>query len=255
MRRSALASILETLELNIRHRERLAFFEIGPVFIPVEGQLLPEEASRLCLGLSGLRHPGAWDQKGGELLDFFDLKGIVEALLHALHIREFCFESTQHPSFHPGKCARLTAQGEEVGVMGELHPKVKENYDFMEAPVLAAELDADALYRLGQMRFESKPVPAYPPVIEDLAVIVSEGTPSIEVVETIHKAGGFLLQCVELFDIFRGEQAGIGNKSLAYRLTWQAPDRTLNDSEVGKLRQRVIQTLEKKLKAKVRRAE
>ena len=255
MRRSLLASVLEALQRNIRHRERLALFEVGPVFIPADGQLLPNEPARLAIAMSGLRYPSAWDQADGGLLDYFDLKGVVEALLNSLHVKDYIFEGAQHPTYHPGKCTLLKAGGEEVGWLGELHPKVKENYHFLPPAVLAAELDIDKLYSLSAGRFESAPVPAYPPVIEDLAVIVSEATLNTEIVHAIQQAGGFLLKRVDLFDIFRGEQVGAGNKSLAYRLTWQAPNRTLNDQEVGKLREKVIQKLEKELKAKVRKAE
>ena len=248
MRRSLLACVLEALERNIRHRDRLALFEIGPVFIPAESQLLPNEPARLAIAMSGLRYPDAWDQADGSLLDFYDLKGIVEALLKTLHIKEFTFVAAQHPSYHPGKCALLKAGGEEIGWFGELHPKVKENYHFLQPAVLAAELDIDRLYSMSTGRFESASVPAYPPVIEDLAVIVNENTLNGEIVNEIKEAGGFLLKQVDLFDIYRGEQVGAGNKSLAYRLTWQAPNRTLNDQEVGKLREKVIQKLEKTLK-------
>jgi phenylalanyl-tRNA synthetase beta chain len=255
MRRSVLACALEALERNIRHHERIALFEIGPAFIPVDGQLLPDEPQRLALAMSGRRHPAAWDVQNGTMMDAFDLKGVVEALLEALHVKDVRFEAAEHGSYHPGKCARLVAGDTELGYLGELHPLVKENYDFLSSPVLAAELDADALYRLAEKRFEAESVPAYPPVIEDLAMIVAEEMPAAQVRETILKAGGFILKDVELFDIFRGEQVGAGNKSLAYRLTWQAPNRTLNDKEVGKMRERVMQTLEKELKAKVRKAE
>jgi phenylalanyl-tRNA synthetase beta chain len=255
MRRSVLACVLEALERNIRHRERIALFEIGPAFIPVDGHLLPDEPQRLALAMTGRRHPSAWDVQNGTMMDTFDLKGVVEALLEALHVKDARFEAAEHPTYHPGKCARLMAGDVELGYLGELHPLVKENYDFLSSPVLAAELDADALYRLADQRFEAAPVPAYPPVIEDLAMIVAEEMPAAQVRETILKAGGFILKDVELFDIFRGEQIGTGNKSLAYRLTWQAPNRTLNDKEVGKMRERVIQVLEKEIKAKVRKAE
>ena len=255
MRRSLLASVLEALERNIRHRERMALFETGPVFIPVEGQLLPNEPVRLAIAMNGLRYPGAWDQADGKYLDFYDLKGVVETLLETLHIKDYSFETSQNTTFHPGKCALLKAGGHEIGWLGELHPEVKGNYHFLLPAVLAADLDIDRLYSLSVGRFESVPVPAYPPVIEDLAVIVGESTPNVEIVNAILQAGGFLLKRADLFDIFRGEQVGAGNKSLAYRLTWQAPNRTLNDQEVGKLREKVIQKLEKELKAKVRKAE
>jgi phenylalanyl-tRNA synthetase beta chain len=255
MRRSLLASVLETLERNIRLGERLALFEIGPVFLPVKGQPLPEEQVRLAIALSGRRTPSAWDQNGAEMLDFFDLKGMLEMLLEGLHIADARFEPTERPGFHPAKCARLSVYGEEIGWLGELDPRVKARYSPLEPAVLAADLDAGKLYGLAPRGFEAAPIPAYPPVIEDLALIVGEALPNDQVVDAIRAAGGFLLKRVELFDIFRGAQIGAGSKSLAYRLTYQAPNRTLTDAEVGKVRAKIIQALEKNLGAKVRKAE
>lgn len=253
MRRSLLNSILETLERNSRLRERLALFEIGPVFSPVQGEQLPEEPVHLAIAMCGRRWPGAWDQKSAEVFDFYDLKGILEAFLEALHIQEYRFEPHAHASFHPTKCARLIIGESAVGWLGEAHPDVRRAYHLPEMPVLAADLDADALYNLAPRRYEALPVPVYPPVIEDLAMIVPEALPNSQVVATILTAGGFLLRNVELFDIFHGEQIGSGMKSLAYRLTYQAPNRTLTDAEVGKLRSRIIQQLEKVLEARVRK--
>ena len=255
LRRKLMASVLEALERNIRQQERLLLFEIGPVFFPNKDALLPDEPSRLALALSGLRHPNAWDQKESQQFDFFDLKGILEALLDALHIKEYIFSADAHPSFHPGKCALLTVSGQKIGWLGELHPKVKENYALLEAPVLAAELDLDLLYALSPKDFVASPLTMYPPVIEDLAMIVSEGTASAEIEKVIFSNGGFLLKNVSLFDIFRGEQIGAGNKSMAYRLTYQAPNRTLTDNDVSKLRIRIINQLEKELGVKVRKAD
>ena len=255
MRRSLLPGVLEALERNSRLRERLALFEIGPVFLPVKAELLPEEPTQLAIAMCGQRYPTAWDQADRHQLDFFDLKGILEALLDALYITEYRFEPEQHPTFHPSKCARLFVGDQAVGWMGELHPQVMRQYNFMEAAVLAADLDADVLYHLAPQQFEAAPVPVYPPVIEDLAMIVPEAQPNAQIVAAIQTAGGFLLKKVELFDIFHGEQIGAGMKSMAYRLTYQAPNRTLTDGEVGKLRSRIIQQLEKELGARVRRVE
>ena len=255
LRRSLLASVLEALERNIRQRERLMFFEIGPVFHPMENELLPDEPARLAIALSGLHRPGSWDTETPANFDFFDLKGIIEGLLQALHIDEYSFIKDSQASFHPGKCALLTIGDEKIGWMGELHPKVMENYNFLEAPVLAADIDLELLYALSPKDFAAAPLTAYPPIIEDLAMIVSEETTSAEIEKVIYKSGGFLLKRVELFDIFRGEQIGEGKKSMAFRLTYQAPNRTLTDKDVGKLRVRIIKQLEKELGAKVRKAD
>ncbi len=255
LRRSLLASVLDALERNARLRERLALFEIGPVFLPSGSQQLPEQPYRLAIAMSGLRHPRAWDEKSSVKMDFFDLKGVLDALLSALHIEDARFKPDTHPSFHPGKCARLTISGETAGWLGELHPQVVENYDFNDSAVLAADLDMEMLYRLAPVQFSTVQITAYPPVIEDLAMIAPESVPSDEIVRVMRGAGGFLLKQVELFDLFRGEQIGPGNKSLAFRLTYQAPNRTLTDKEVGKQRERIIAQLEKDLGVKVRKAE
>ena len=254
LRRSLLASLLDTLERNVRLRERLALFEIGPVFLPDDSRQLPDQPFRLAIAMSGLRHPRAWDRKSTEKLDFYDLKGVVDALLSALHLEDVKFEPDTHPTFHPGKCARLIVSGEPVGWLGELHPQVLEQYDFSDAAVLAADLDMERLYQLSPKSFNAVQITAFPPVIEDLAMIAPEAVASAEIVNLIRKTGGFLLKNVELFDIFRGEQIGAGNKSLAYRLTYQAPNRTLTDKEVGKQRERIISQLEKELGIKVRKA-
>ncbi len=255
LRRSLLASVLEALERNIRQRERLMLFEIGPVFFPRESVLLPDEPARLAVALSGLRHPSAWDTETPTNFDFFDLKGIIEALLQALHIDEYSFITDSHASFHPGKCALLIIGEEKIGWLGELHPKVMDNYDFLEAPVLATDLDLELLFSLSPNDFVAAPLAVYPPVIEDLAMIVPEKTSSAKIEKVIYTSGGFLLKQVNLFDIFRGEQIGEGKKSMAYRLIYQAPNRTLTDKDVGKLRVRIIKQLEKDLSAKIRKAD
>jgi phenylalanyl-tRNA synthetase beta chain len=255
LRRSVLSSVLEALERNIRRRERLLFFEIGPVFLPRNNELLPDEATRLAIAISGLRHPVAWDTEISDNLDFFDLKGIIEGLLRALHIDEFSFTTDSHASFHPGKCAQLVISDERIGWVGELHPKVTEVFGFIDVPILAADLDLEMLYALSPKDFYITPLSAYPRVFEDLSMIVPEETLSEEIEKMIYAVGGFLLKRVELFDIFRGDQIGKGNKSMAYRLTYQAPNRTLTDQNVGKLRTRIIKQLEKELGAKVRKAD
>ena len=252
MRRSLLASVLEIIERNIRLSDHLAMFEIGPVFIPHPGQQLPDEPRRVVIGLSGLRHIPAWDVDEKANLDFFDLKGILESILERLHVPEVTYAPAEDAAFHPGKSAVIRSGEIVLGIFGELHPLVKEHYDFGPAPVLAADLDLETLKTLAQPYYDTAPVPAFPPVLEDIAVIVDEGVVAEKVVAVIEKAGGKLLSQVRLFDIYRGEQIDAGKKSMAYSLTYQAPDRTLTDGEAAKVRQRIVQALEKELGAKLR---
>jgi phenylalanyl-tRNA synthetase beta chain len=260
MRQSLLACVLEALERNIRNSERLAFFEVGPVFLPMEGDILPHESQRLSIGMTGRRSRSGWDRQVGEHFSFYDLKGALETLFSSLHIKGISYlpcedgvDTTAAAPFHPGKCA-VVMLGEDLtlGVFGELHPLVKENFDLGGAPVLAAELDLGSILAAIPARHVSELVPVFPPVLEDIAVIVDEDLPAVKVEEVICGAGGKLLAGVRLFDIFRGPQIGPRMKSLAYSLTYMAPDRTLTDKEAAKVRKKIIRRLEQELGAKLR---
>jgi phenylalanyl-tRNA synthetase beta chain len=249
MRRSVLASVLNVIERNARLSDSLAMFEIGPVFIP-QGSDLPLEPRRLSIALSGRRYEQAWDTRLGVKLDFYDLKGIIEALMAALHL-EVSYAPAEHPSFHPGKCASVLMGKTALGVFGELHPLVQENYDF-SAPVVAADFDLEAVLDAMRTAFDLKPVSEFPPVLEDIAVIVDEALPADRVEALIRQTGGRLLASVRLFDVFRSEQIGAGKKSLAYALVYQSPEGTLTDKEASQVRYRIIQRLERELGAKLR---
>ncbi len=252
MRRSLLSSVLEALEKNARLRNRIACFEIGPVFWPVEGQQLPDEPQQLALALFGQRLPSTWNHNNNEAFDFYDLKGVLEGVFEALHIA-VRFVPAQRTGFHPGQCAELYAEETCLGVMGALHPETQARFDLPNTPpVLAAELSLAALLAHTTTRRETRPVPIYPPVLEDLAIVVEEELPGERVEAVIRQAGGALLSDVRLFDVFRSQALGSGKKSLAYRLTYQSMDSTLTDAEAAKIRQRIIRRLEQELGAKLR---
>ncbi len=252
MRRSILATMLEILEYNSSLDRRLAMFEIGPVFLPVEGQQLPEEKKMLSIGLTGLREMPSWQGNEPSDMDFYDLKGIIEGMMKGLHIDDVHYRAGEHPSLHPGKTAEILLGDTVIGVMGELHPLVKSNYKMEDPPVYLAEIDLAPLLDAGKILFDVEAVPTYPPVLEDLAVVVDENVTASEVEAVLHKGGGEYLAKVQLFDIFRGEQVGKGKKSLAFNLTYIAPDHTLTDKEVSKLRNKIIYLLDAELDAKLR---
>jgi phenylalanyl-tRNA synthetase beta chain len=252
MRQSLLASLLEIVEQNARIRHRQTFFEIGPVFYPSEEDQLPEEPQKLVIIMTGPRHLPTWDMADTIPLDFYDLKGALTAILEGLHLPNSRFEPIQHASFHPGKCASLWLDDHEIGVFGEIHPLVREHYDLPEYPIVAAELDLNTLLTLVPDRYNIVPVPAYPPVLEDLAFVVDEKLPAAQVLQTIQKAGGDTIVAIDLFDVYRGEQIGPGKKSLAYNLTYQDPNRTLTDEDVAIIRRRIIKKLDMELGAKLR---
>jgi len=260
MRHSVLASVLETAEHNARIRERLALFEIGPVFFPGESgdpsTGLPDEFQRLSILLAGPRSLPAWQGADDGRMDFYDLKGLLASLLEGLHIPDVHYQPAIHPTFHPGKCARILSGEKQLGVFGELHPQVREQYDWPAAfggtSLLAADVDMDALLALVPALYEIAPVPEFPPVLEDLALVVDESLPAERVAELIRRTGGKVVREVRLFDVYRGEKIGVGKKSLAYSLTYQASDKTLSDKEVAGIRAHILRRLEQELAAKLR---
>jgi phenylalanyl-tRNA synthetase beta chain len=252
LRQTLLPSLLNTTRQNLRFIDRVAIFEIGRIYVPVEGQTLPDEPRRLGIVMTGPREERSWlDHQDRTQMDFFDLKGVVEALLTRLKV-DGTFKPGQHDAFHPGRCARVSVGGEEVGVMGELHPLVRAAFELPEQPVCASEFDLDALLEPWGAPQEMIPLSAHPPVYEDLAVVVDEEIPAVHVRDLIRQAGMPLLRSITLFDVYRGAQVGSGKKSLAYRLTYQAEDRTLTDEEVAQLRDRIVSQLEEELGATLR---
>lgn len=254
MRHSLLASTLEIMANNSRFKEHIALFEVGKIYLASEEGSLPDELTRLSLAVTGPRYNTHWqDNSGSDSLDFFDLKGILEEIIDDLHIEGFHVETASHPTFRPGRTARLLLDDQQLGLMGELHPNVVEGFDIRgEHPVLAAELDLDLLLTRIPDMYYVQPVPTYPAIHEDLALVVERDVPAEKVAAVIRQAGGALLQGVVLFDVYEGQQLAGTQKSLAYHLTFQSPNKTLTDKDVQKQRQRIIKQAEIQLGARLR---
>lgn len=255
MRRTVLAGVLETISANMRHQAEAQMFEIGSVYVPQAGQKLPAEPRHLAIALSGRRNPEFWGEQtemAGPSLDFFDLKGILEALLAGLHLSDVAYRPAPFPALHPGKSAAIVVKEQTLGWFGELHPKVAEVYGWTGAPVLAAEIDLEAVRAARPARFGYQPIPRFPAALRDIALVVEEALAAEKVVAEIKSAGGNLLREARLFDLYRGESIGPGKKSLAFALTYQAEDRTLTDKEVDKAHEKIEKRLQHVLKAQVR---
>jgi phenylalanyl-tRNA synthetase beta chain len=252
MRRDLLASMLEIVERNQRNRERLLLFEIGPEFSPEDAQGEIQEKSRLAICLIGPRTPLSWQDSDRGQMDYFDLKGVVEALLADLHIANITYHDDTYPSFHPGKTARIDGGKGLLGYIGELHPQVKGNYKLSERPLAAALLDMEVLMSEVEELYRVESIPTQPPVLEDLALVVDEDVPAQDIEGIIRQTGGKILRDVRLFDLYQGEQVGEGKKSLAYSLVYQDPAKTLTDKEVLAIRNRIVKRLEKEFGAQLR---
>ena len=252
MRRTLMNTLLETLRDNLRFTDRVAVFEIGRVYLPQPDQELPAEPRRLAVVMSGPRRPVTWAGATSELLDFYDLKGVLETLLDRLLLTERSFVPTEDPVFQSGRVAKLLIGDLEVGVLGEVHPVVRENFDLTAQRVCLSEVDLEALLAQVPPSYYHQRLSRFPAVARDLALVVDEHLPAAKVRDAVAKAGGKLLQKIELFDVYRGAQIPTGKKSLAYTLTYQATDRTLTDEEVNRLQSRIQKKLEKGLGAEPR---
>jgi len=255
MRHSVLGGVLEAAIANLRHSDDVRLFEIGSAYLGKDGQKLPDEPRRLALVLTGRRQPEFWGDGAtaeGKPLDFFDIKGVVEALAGDLHLPEVAFRTTSAAYLHPGRSAELAVGGRSVGAFGQLHPRHADRLGLGTRLVLASELDLDALLAALPPRYAYRPVPRFPAALRDVAVIVDESVTAERLAAEIRTAGGDLLRDLRLFDLYRGESIATGKKSLAYALAYQAEDRTLTDSEVDKAHRKIEDRLRHVLKAVIR---
>ena len=249
LRRSVLASVLESAEKNAR-AESIAMFELGPIFEPDKNGL-PEEQSRLAVVMTGARIATAWDVKNSPRYDFYDMKGRIELLLSGLRYKDVSFAPIDSVNYlHPGKAAQVRVNDKVVGVFGELHPLIREKYEVGDSPVIVAEFDLAQL-RAIPPSYGVVPVSEFPSVYEDIAVIVDESLPAARVEALIKQTGGKTVTDVRLFDVYRGDQIGPGKKSLAYSLTYQS-DKTMTDAEAAAIRNKIVKRLEYEVGAKLR---
>jgi phenylalanyl-tRNA synthetase beta chain len=252
LRRTLLPSLLNTARANLRFTDRVAIFEVGRVFIPQPEKMLPAEPRRLAAVMVGPREVNTWLGHDASPLGFFDIKGVAEALVTRLGLTDVGWERAEHPSMQPGRTARLVVGGSQVGLLGELHPKVRAEFDLPDQPIALLELDLEALLAGWGATHEMTTLSTQPPIYEDLALLVDDAVPAAQVADLIRQSGGKLLTDVRLFDVYRGGQVPAGKKSLAYALTYQAPDRTLTDEDTKKARGKIVARLERELGASLR---
>jgi len=252
MRQTLLAGLLEVMAHNARNRERLWFFEVGPVYLPTGATTLPVEPRRLGIGMAGPMIPASWVDHTPARTDFFVLKGVIEALLESLHLSEVEFQPADHPTFAPGRAARLALGDQTLGFLGEIHPAVRRAFDLPAAAVCLAELDLEALFGASQPVAALSPVPRFPPALQDIAIVVDDTVPAAAISAAMRAAGGALLADVRLFDVYRGGQLPAGKKSMAFSLAFQAGDRTLTDAEVEAAKARILEAVSQRLGGRLR---
>jgi len=252
-------SLLPGLAANVlraqRHQvPRVTLFELARVFTPSK-ESLPIQPYRFAVILAGTR--ADWIGEGGSM-DFFDGKGVLEAVikpLTRLSIETKANESlaSAYPFLHPRKLAEVSVGGNVVGVLGELHPDVVEDLELV-GPVVYADLSVEDLLAASRADLppQVRPIPRFPASARDLALEVDEAIEAGNVGEALRKAGGTLVEAVELFDLYRGEQVGKGRKSLAFRVTYRDPEATLTDQRVDEAHSRVTAEAQRRFGAAMR---
>ncbi len=247
LRPSLRANLLAALSANRRHEARgIRLFELGRVYQP-QPQDLPGEPEVVCGLLSGPRFEESWYGED-DVLDFFDAKGVVEGLTSHLGV-EASFEPNGDESLHPGKQAAIVIEGKRLGVVGELHPKVAGAFELSGA-VYLFEIDLTALLPFALSYKLFQPIPRFPAMVRDIALVVDGGVTNRQVQDIIR--GFSLVSQVALFDLYTGAKLPPGKKSLAYRITFQSPSHTLTDDEVNKVQQKILDKLAKQLGATLR---
>ena len=235
MRTIALPSMLDILGRNYAyHNKSVKLYELAKIYLPTEGEALPEEPKMLVLGTYG----------AGET--FFTLKGELEAVLKGLNLPKAAYAAVKNnPSYHPGRCAAVSIDGVHVGFMGQIHPLAAQNYG-MDGEVYCAEINFSKLFELKKPEATYVPLPKYPSVNRDLSLVCDEAVTVAEIENVITASAGKLLRGVRLFDIYRGANLGENKKSLAFSLELRADDRTLTDADSEGVISKVLAALQEK---------
>lgn len=243
MRTTIIPNMMKVLSRNYNYGVENAYgFEIGSIFLPKELPLkeLPIEKSTLCIGMYG------------EKADYYVIKEIVDILLEELGILKVKYiREEKNPTFHPGRTANIVLEDKIIGIIGEVHPDVSENYSIKER-VYIAEIDFDTIVEYSNLDKKYKPLPKYPAIVRDIAIVLDKDIMAQEIEEVILNQGKGLIDEVKLFDIYEGEQVPEGMKSVAYSIVYRSYERTLKDKEINELHSNIIKELEDRFNAKLR---
>lgn len=243
MRQSIIPGLMRSVAYNqSRGVHNIQLYETGVVFFGAEGKKSPKERNRLAAVMAGAMNDPAWNKESLNF-GFFDGKGVIESLMRELALAKPRFKALsaeEAPHLQPGRAAQVLDGGTVLGWIGEIHPLACDTYE-VQAPLVAFELDLDALIKCARPARDYVDVPVFPAVTMDVAFVVDEEVTHEQLLRCITSAGGKLLDTVQLFDVYRDEaRLGAGKKSMAYALEYRAADRTLTTEEVDKQHARLI---------------
>jgi len=252
MRTSLVPSVLESVARNLAYRNNdLRIFELRPVFLVDEQNELPTEQMRLTAALCGRRAPDGWAQERSGI-DFYDLKGLVEGILGQFPLSDAQWDSAAvEPFLHPGKACAIRSQGQIVGTLGEVHPRILQSFE-IDQPVYLLDLNLAALFALATGHTGFRPLSRYPDIYRDSAFLIDEEIPAARVFAALAEVKNKNLEDVVLFDVYRGQGVPQGKKSLAIRARYRSLEKTLTDEEIQSVHGKIVRTLQKNLGAEIR---
>ena len=253
VRTTLLGSILENAVRNLsRKNEYIKIFDVAPVFYPKALPLteLPREVVKVAGFMTGHRNPVGWSNDS-DMIDFYDAKGIVEDLLEILSIKRYQVEAGEYTAMHPGKTALFKKGKEVIAAVGELHPKVAENFGITKKAYIF-EMDLLTLMKYKSEKTKTEALPKYPGICRDLAMLVDENVSAAEIERTIAQNGGEYFTDVTLFDVYQGKQVAAGKKSMAFNIQFQSNDKTLTDADADQGFKQILEAVKKEFDAELR---
>jgi len=252
IRTTLIPGLLANIQHNLNRRiSDIQIFELGRVFHPTDEGKLPDEPEFASGAITGTSGSQLWNEPTRPV-DFFDVKGVVEAFLREMGVQDCQLRITSHPSFQPDRAAEVVANDTVIGMLGEVHRKVLENHE-IEQNVYLFELDFNKLLANAATGINFQPLSVFPSVHRDMAVVVAFDIPSSRIEGTIRSVGGDLVKSVSLFDVYRGKQIPANMRSLAYSIEYHSPARTLIDEEVDEVQENIISDLAEQFGAELRK--
>ena len=249
MRPSLISEMLEVMSWNINRRNSLLqLFELNKVYTKDQSNNIKENLN-LCLGLSGFTNPG-WKGKATEL-GFFDLKGIVEMLFHALGIEDYSIKPAGSSVFRDAMSSNIKVGEDIAGELGEVRSDTARKFDIKEK-VFIAEIDAEILLKHVRLQKRFSPLPRYPSVTRDISMVIDEGVSASSILDLIKDKDHGLVKAVNLFDLYKGQQIEAGKKSLAYTLEYRSDEKTLKEEDISQIHKDIQDLLVEKLGAQIR---
>jgi phenylalanyl-tRNA synthetase beta chain len=251
MRLTLIPSLLKIIAENLKFTEQVPIFETARTYQPMGKDELPDERRAVCIAMAGAREPFSLYRATPSEYDFFHLKGVIELLLERLGAQGATFKKVSHPSLHPGRAAAIEYRGQQIGVAGELHPRVAGSFT-IDARVCVAEIDLRIFAETLNDPWTASSISRFQPIRQDFAIVVDEKV-EVQAVEAALRSGaGPLASAIELFDIYRGTGVDPDKKSLAFRLTLSAPDRQLAEYEIDRIRTKIERNVKKQVGGSIR---